>query len=166
MKLTLIVPFLGCISLQTRTKLRKSLMKLLHCCEITFIFKTDRRLCSIFRFKDRVPKDVMSNVVYGYKCGGCNAIYYGQTTRHLKIRSAEHIGVSALTGKPIKIQRGAISDHHSTCTHKPSFDDFRVLSGGGSEYLLKVKESLFIMKDNPPLNRMISSEPLYLFDKL
>ena len=57
-KLVLFLPFLGIISLQTRTKLRKSLSKLLGCCEISFIFKTDRRLSSIFRFKDSIPKEL------------------------------------------------------------------------------------------------------------
>ena len=164
-RLLLVLPFLGNVSVQTMTKLKKTIRKVLNCCEIDFVFKTDCRLSSLFRFKDIVPGDLASSVVYSYVCGGCNATYYGQTKRHLKVRASEHIGISALTGKKIKPTRSAVSDHHQTCTHQSSFDDFKVLSRGGETPILEIKESLFIMRDSPLLNRTISSSPLYLFDK-
>ena len=36
----------------------------------------------MFRFKDRVPYDLVSGVVYEYTCGRCNSSYYGDTERH------------------------------------------------------------------------------------
>ena len=44
-----------------------------------------------FRFKDRLPYDLVSCVVYKFQCGRRNASYYGETDRHLKVRSGEHI---------------------------------------------------------------------------
>ena len=44
----------------------------------------------------------MSGVVYGYTCGRFNSSYYGETERHLKLRSGEHIGISSLTFKKTK----------------------------------------------------------------
>ena len=57
----------------------------------------------MFRFKDRVPYDLMSGVVYEYTCGKCNCSYYGETKRHSKVRSDAHIGTSPLRKRnPLK----------------------------------------------------------------
>ena len=78
--------------------------------------------------------------------------YYGESIRHLDIRSGEHIGVSPLTGKKVKpSNNSAICDHLLHCNFVPSFE---------------IKESLLIMRDKPSLNRNINSAPLYLFDKV
>ena len=34
--------------------------------------------------------------IYKYICRRCNSSYYGETNRHLKVRSGEHIGISPL----------------------------------------------------------------------
>ena len=76
---------LGEISLQTRTKLRKSLKALLNSCKLQIAFKGHRKVLTIFRFKDRLPSDLVSGVVYKYTCGRCSSTYYGETGRHLKL---------------------------------------------------------------------------------
>ena len=64
-KRLLILPlrFLGDISLQLRTKLRKSFKNILNCCKVQIVFKSQRRLSSQFRFKEPLPYDLMSKVV-------------------------------------------------------------------------------------------------------
>ena len=57
------------------------------------------RVKSFFTFKDKLPKMLPSGLVYQYKCGGCNATYYGKTKRHFKVRICEHLGISHLTGQ-------------------------------------------------------------------
>ena len=94
--------YLSEISLQTRTKLRKSFKGLLNSCKLQFVFKSQRKLLNVFRFKDRLPSDLVSGVVYKYTCGRCNSTYYGETDRHLKVWSGEHIGISPLTFKKTK----------------------------------------------------------------
>ena len=42
---------------------------------------------------------LLSGPFHKYKCGGCNAIYYGKTKRHFKVRICEHLGISYLTEK-------------------------------------------------------------------
>ena len=42
---------------------------------------------------------LLTGLVYKYKCGGCNATYYGNTKRHLKVRIWEYLGISHLTEK-------------------------------------------------------------------
>ena len=73
--LILSLPYLGDISLQTRTKLRKSFKGVLNCCKLQIVFKSQKKLVNVFRFKDRLPFDLVSGVVYKYTCGRCNSSY-------------------------------------------------------------------------------------------
>ena len=95
--LTLVLPFLGELSLQTRTKLQKVFERPLSCSKIRIVFKYQINLSNVFRFKDHLPYDLMFCVVYKFQCGKCNDSYYGKADRHLKIRSGEYIGISPLT---------------------------------------------------------------------
>ena len=118
-------------------------------------------------------KNWLNNCPQGFKpvfyrrCGLCNESYYGESIKHLDIRSGEHIGVSPLTGKKVRpSNNSAICDHLLHCNFLPSFDNFSVLAHENKKYLLEIKESLVIMRDKPSLNRNINSAPLYLFDKV
>ena len=101
-RLLLVLPYLGVISLQTRTKLQQALKGVLNCCKLEIVFKCQTKLSTSFRFKDPIPKDLISGVVYKFQCGLCNESYYDESIRHLDIRSGELIGVSPLTGKKVK----------------------------------------------------------------
>ena len=105
--LRLVLPYLGPISLQVRAKIRNAMKSTSNCCKRQVIFKNKRKLS-----KDRVPYHLVSGVVYEYTCGRCNSSYYGETERHLKVRSGEHIGISPLTFKKMKL-----SKENSTCDH-------------------------------------------------
>ena len=149
------------MSLQTRTKLQQALKGVLNCCKLEIVFKT--RLSNYFRYKDPIPKNLISGVVYKFQCGLCNESYYGESIRHLDIRSGEHIGVSPLTGKKVKPSNNTgICDHLLHCTFLPSFDNFSILVQESKKYLLEIKESLLIMRDKPSLNRNINSATLYV----
>ena len=80
--LFLSLPNLGEVSLQTRTKLRKSFKGLLNSCKLQIVFKSQRKLSNVFRFKDCLPFNLVSGAVYKYTCGRCNSTYYA---RHLKL---------------------------------------------------------------------------------
>ena len=87
----------------------------------------------------------MSGVVYKYTCGRCSSSFYGETDRHLKVRSGEHIGISRLTFKNVKpSNKSAICDHLLNCNNIRSFDEFTVLAYGRHKYILEIKESLLI----------------------
>ena len=105
----------------------------------------------------------MSGVIY--TCGGFNSSYSGETDRHLKVRSEEHIGISPLTfGKVKPSKESAIRDHPLNCNNIPSFDEFTILAYGYHKYILEIKESLLIKRNRPVLNKNISSAKLFLFD--
>ena len=79
----------------------------------------------------------------------------------------EHIGISHLTGKRSKTRKiSAVSDHELEAGHIPDLDSFCVLSKerSRSESKLLIRESLFIYKDQPSLNKTIQSYPLQLFN--
>ena len=121
----------------------------------------------MFRFKDRLPYDLVSCVVYKFQCGSCNASYYVKTDRHLKVRSGQHIGISPLTFKKVKPSaESSICDHLLFCNHNLSFDDFTILAQGANKFLLEIKETLLIKRDKPILNKNLSSAPLFLLDKV
>ena len=115
-RLLLVLPCLGIISLQTRTKLQQALKCVLNCCKLEIVFKCRARLSNSFRYKDPIPKNLISGVVYKFQRGIRNESYYGESIRHLDIRSGEHIGVSPLTGKKVKpSNNSAICDHLLHC---------------------------------------------------
>ena len=122
------------------------------------IFKSGSKLSNMFRFKDRVPYDLVSGVVHEYTCGTCNSSYYGETERNLKVKSGEHIGISPLTFKYTKPSK------ESSIRDNPSFDEFTILVHGNKKFLLEIKESVLIKRDQPVLNINISSATLHLFD--
>ena len=64
--LFLVLPYLGPLSLQTRTKLRKSLKGILNCCKLLIVLKSQNKLVKDFRFKDRIHKELTSSVVINF----------------------------------------------------------------------------------------------------
>ena len=123
------LPYLGDISLQTRTKVRNSFKGILNCCKLQIVFKRQRKLANVFRFKDGLPFDLVSGVVSKYTCGRCNSLYYGETLRHLKVRSGEHFGISRVTFRKVKPSKeSAIRDHLLNCSNIPSSDEFTTLA--------------------------------------
>ena len=66
--LLLVLPYLRSVSLETRTKLKKSLKNFLNCCKLQIDFKNKTRLDNNFHFKDQIPKDLSSSAVYKFQC--------------------------------------------------------------------------------------------------
>ena len=152
--------------MQTRTKLQQALKSVLNCCKLEIFLKCQTRLSNYSRYKDPIPKDLISGIVYKFQCGLCNESYYDESIRQLRYKIWETYSVSPLTGKKVKPpNNSAICDHLIHCNFLPSFDSFSVLAYE-NKYLLEIKESLLIMRDKPSLNRNINSAPLYLFDKV
>ena len=107
----------------------------------------------------------MSKVVYKYTYGRCNSSYYGETYKHLRVRAGKHIGLSPLTFKKCKPSKeSAVRDHLLFCDNDPSFEEVPVLAKASSKFSLEIKESLFIKRDAPNLNRNTASVELCLFD--
>ena len=91
--------------------------------------------------------------------------YYGKTYPHFFTKAAEHMGISNLTGKPLKyVEQSAVSDHLLECNCSIDFDHFDILVSDVNRFRLLIKESLLIKRDQPQLNKTIKSFSLKLFD--
>ena len=65
--LTIVLLFLGELSLQPRTKLQKLLEKTLGCCKIQTVFKNQGNLSNVFLFNDRLPYDLVLCINFSVK---------------------------------------------------------------------------------------------------
>ena len=159
------MPYLGSVSLQARTRLRKLFSKTMPFCDLRVVFKSPFKPFNFFRFKDRVPNYLTSGVIYQCKCGSCNATYIGKSIRHCKVRYCEHLNVSHLTGKRLlKYTHSAVGDHILQHQHDIVLDDFSIIAKEKINYILEIKESLVILRDKPSLNKTIYTTPLYLYN--
>ena len=153
----IVLPYLGKLNCVMENKLSH--------CNFQIVFQSKCKLISFFTFKDKIPIFLRSGIVYKFKCGGCNANYYGKTKCHFKVRMCEHLGVSALTGKTVKgDNESAIKEHHLFCNHSCGFENFSILASNNNDFKVMLMESLLINRDHPPLNKNKDLLPLELFD--
>ena len=121
------LPFLGSTSFQIWKKHQKLFNDKLTFCNLKIVFASPIRVKSFFTVKDKLPKMLLSGLVYKYKCGGCNATYYGKTNHHFRVWICENLGISHLTGKKVKIDNNklmVIQEHLLCCSYYPSYEDF------------------------------------------
>ena len=72
----------------------------------------------------------------------CNKSYYGESIKHLDIRSGEHRGVPPLTGKKVKpINISGVHEHLVHCNYLPPFDNFSILAHENKKFLLESKKA-------------------------
>ena len=111
-RLTYVLPFLDKKSLQLRSRLVNSVNKTKHFCNLKVVFRSQRKLKTLFRFKDTLNKKIRSFLVYRYACSNCNVTYYDKTQCHFFTRAAKHMSVSNLTGKRLKNIKDSTVSHH------------------------------------------------------
>ena len=163
-QLYLVLPFMGKMSDSVKSGLATSLHKYLAFRKVKIVFKTSNHLKNFFSLKDVVPEPLRSYQIYNSMCGSCNASYIGKTFRHMKVRVSEHHGVPPRTGKHLKgTLSTSVRNHMLDCNHMVAWDDFKVLGRESNHWLLEIKESLFIKRDKPSLNKNIYSQELFLF---
>ena len=166
-KVTIVLPYLGKLSLEIRNRLRKIINTHVSNCSLMVIFKTRRRLKNMFRFKDTLPQPLQSYVIYRYTCGTCNSSYIGKTERHCHVRWCEHLKITPLRGRASKkkCKPTAVREHTVQTEHIASLDDFEIIGRENTrnDFKLRIEESLLIKKYRPKLNENVQSTPLMLF---
>ena len=98
----------------------------------------------------------MSFKLLKFQCGLCNESCNGACVRHLNVRIGEHIGIPLLTKKQVKLKNSSVADHLLFCNHSASYDGFSILALENKKFLLELKKSLSIIRDQPFLNRNIT----------
>ena len=99
-----------------------------------------------FSYKDPIPNDLESFLVYKLTCTSCRSSYIGKTCHHFKTRIEEHIK---------KDNSSHIFKHlHSTATCFDSYNSlrFKIIDKANSRFDLKIKEALRINWRKPNLN--------------
>ena len=159
-----VLPCLGRFSSNSKQKLRTCFKNSLPQCHIKIILKSTNCISSPFRFKNVIPKELESHLVYKFSCGNCNVTYYSKTEHHLNVRSSEHIGISHLTGKMVECKPSTIADHLLLHNHDSDSNDFTILCRDNNGFRLIIKKSILLSRDSPVLNKNTASIPLLLSD--
>ena len=104
------------------------------------------KIKNYFSYKDPMPDDLKSFLVYKFTCASCSSSYISETCRHFKTRIEEHIK---------KDNKSHIFKHlHSTATCFDSYNSlcFKIIDKANSKFDLKIKEALHINRRKPNLN--------------
>ena len=109
-ELTFVLSYLGKLSRDLRTRLRRTIERDLPYCKLKVIFGSKCKLNTLFRFKDSLEKKNRPGLIYRYTCSNCKVTYYGKIFRHFYTRAAERMGISNLIGRCLKnAKQSAIS---------------------------------------------------------
>ena len=110
-----------------------------------------------FSYKDKIPTESKSNLVYKFTCQECNSCYIGETTRHLKTRIDEH----CRTDRNSHIYRHL--HQNINCYNNFSKQSFKIIDTAKNKFDLKIKEAIHINFDRPNLNAQVNHHALTLF---
>ena len=155
--------FLGRRSFQFKNKLCRLMREFYPQVDVRVIFKPKRNIQSFFKFKDKVPGELKSNMIYKYACC-CNATYYGRSKRQLRTRIFQHLGRSVRTNRQLSNPPfSAIRNHSEEEDHPLDKNSFSVLSCRSTEMELDIVESLYILRDRPVLCHYERSANLLCF---
>ena len=161
------MPYFGEQSVEMIKELRRTLSGFYPHLSFHFVQVNKQTIGSLFSYKDRLPNELKSSLIYKYSCASCNASYIGSTTRKLIERVSEHLGKSPRTGnQSLTPKHSAIREHsHGPCDTFFDINNFEILASTKGEQDLRILESLFIHKQNPTLNNMTSAYELKVVTK-
>ena len=153
------------MSLQLRTRLVNSIENKLKFCKLKVIFQSPCKPNSLSCCKDSLTKKLRSDIVYRYSVVTARLLIMVIHTTSSFTSSAEHMGISNLTGKRLKhVKQSAVSDHLLKCNCSIEFDHFDILASIVKKFRVVIKETFLIKRDQPQLNKTTKLFPLKLFN--
>jgi hypothetical protein len=132
--------------------------------QVRFILslKNNFSIGSLFRFKDLVPPEMRSDIIYKFTCDSCQASYVGSTRRRCKERIDQHLGVSSRTGRPLSTLLHSIPRKHAEDHNHPFHrNNFKIINQTNASQNLLILESLHIHFFKPSLNIQQTATPLF-----
>ena len=160
----IVLPYLGNLSDKVQRRIKKVFQNLVPAGKINFVYRTQRKLSNLLKFKDVVPSDYDSHIIYKFKCPGCNAGYIGETRTYHIVRNSQHLGISEFTGKPSKGGNPtSVTNHIRTKKCVCHYDDFTIIGRESDYFKRRIKESLFIKLHDLDLNERQTSTEIFLF---
>ena len=97
-------------------------------------------------YKDQIPDDLKSFLVYKFTCASCSSSYIGKTCHHFKTRIKECIK---------KDDKSHLVKHlHTTTACFDSYNSlsFKIIDKANSKFDLKIEDALLINWIKPNLN--------------
>ena len=98
--------------------------------------------------KDKIPPLQADNVVYKTNCKDCPSVYYGETSKNLSTRTAQH-QQNIRSGD----QNSQIFNHISTTNHSFDLKNPQIVAQESRLKPRKFLESYFSLKDQNSINR-------------
>ena len=150
------LPYIGNLSHHIKNKLSKLCKEF---CKENFNIKlvfNSFKIKNHFSYKDPIPNDLKSFLVYKFTCASCSSSYIGETCRHFKTRIEEHIK---------KDNKSHIFKHlRSTATCFDSYNSLslKIIDKANSKFDLKIKLSIDIYWRKSNLNAQQNHLPLTL----
>ena len=144
------LPFLGHTSKIMSSKIKGLIDKFCKDVDVRIIFETFK-INSLFSTKDKTPENLRSHVVYKFSCAGCNATYIGETHRHLLTRVNEHLFTD---------ENSSVFKHlnkNPACKQICDTSCFSLLDKARTKFQLGIKESIYVNRLNPTLNKQIKT---------
>jgi hypothetical protein len=121
------------------------------------------KISSFFTYKDMLPVNMRSSLVYQFRCAQCASAYVGMTSRYLYSRVAEHKGRSCKSGQLLsRPPHTSMRTHAEQCGVLVSDSDLRVLASTSGTSDLRILKSLYIFELRPSLNSAVAPIPLKL----
>ena len=145
------LPYIGDFSKITQLNLKRISEKYCQTLPSFKIIFTSTKLASFFSNKQKLSEGMMSNVIYKFKCAGCNTCYIGETTRCFHKRALEHLSSD---------KKSVIFKHLKksvACKKACDIQCFSILDRAETSWSLKIKEALHIGKQKPDLNIQVKS---------
>ena len=157
------LPYLGPPLVKLVKYLKNVLQRYYPQVEFKFSLSNSLKIKSFFYYKDHLPLDLRSGIVYKYTCGICNDSYIGSSIKQARVRFSQHHGFSFITSRPISCPtNSSIQDHCNSKDHMFKYEYFNVLDSGASNTDLRILESLYILKFNLSINIDRSAVQLYI----
>ena len=136
------LPYIGYLSHHIKNKLLKLCKEF---CKENFNIKlvfSSFKIKNYFSYKDLIPNDLKSFLVYKLVCASCSSSNIGETCRHFKTRIEDHIR---------KDNKSHIFKHlNSTATCFDSYNSlcFAIIDKGNSKFDIKIKKLYILTEEN------------------
>ena len=140
------LPYIGNLSHHIKNKLLKLCKEF--CKEsfnINLVFNSFK-IENYFSYKDPIPDDLKSFLVYKFTCASCSSSYISETCRHFKIRIEKQIK------KDNKSHIFKYLRSNITCFDSYNSLSFKIIDKANSKFDLKIEEALHIDWRKPNLN--------------
>ena len=138
-ELSICLPYLGKESLKIRSNLSKLDKSYFPECKLQIIFSSNNRLGNYFCFKDKIPLNCCSFVLYKFMCNKCNLVYYSKTKQHFKVCVYEHLRISLRRGNRFSYNHKqnnntAVLNHLHECKCNSSINNFKIIRYTKNDY--------------------------------